>query len=171
MKYEILLSENHAGRGEGEYRMILDEPEKLTLKQLFTQLPVGKLWALFVIGAGLITGTFSFGYRLSSTINEAEIARLEIDYGRTISELRWEIKDLNDDIRKYKDIADHERLNSLYLSYILTRKKYIENPDSDTIVNADKSLEILDEYMYELWKENKIENRNEIREEIMSAGL
>jgi phosphate/sulfate permease len=49
------------------------EAEKLSLTQLLSRLKVGQLWAVFVVVVGIVTGTFTLGYKVASTVTEGKV--------------------------------------------------------------------------------------------------
>ena len=138
------------------------EASKMTIKQLLSQLRVAQLWTVLVVIVALITGSFSFGYQLSSSMAEANITKLEAEtvvktaeLQREISELQTKINYLRGNLEPYRGLETKERFLALYLRYLLAKENLALE---DTPENQEKfkvTQKALESLIIDLWSRHE----------------
>jgi len=97
--------------------------EKLTIKQLFSKMEIGQLWALIGVVAGLVAGACALGYKVSSMATDPKLAEKEAQ----LTAAKLEIEKKTDELKKATtetgDLGTKERFLSLYLRYLIANRQ------------------------------------------------
>ena len=131
------------------------EASKMTIKQLLSQLRVAQLWTVLVVIVAVITGSFSFGYQLSSSMAEANITKLEAETEVKTAELQREINYLRGNFEPYRGLETKERFLALYLRYLLAKENLALE---DTPENQEKfkvTQNALESLITDLWSRHE----------------
>ncbi len=128
---------------------------KLTMKQILSQLQISQFWGLLVIIVGLLAGAFTLGYKLSSSISEVKVGKLES-----------QINSLQEATKRFTGLEVKERFLALYVRYLLAKEKFTNSKTEEAYKEVRTTGQALEKLIFELWDRYK-----ESSEEIEIRGL
>ncbi|MFQ6111576.1 MAG: hypothetical protein ACE5LX_06040 [Nitrospinota bacterium] len=127
----------------------------MTIRQLISRLRVAQLWGVLVVIAALIGGSFSLGYKLSSSAAEVKTSKLE----RQVSALQ-------ENVKRFRGLESKERFLALYLRYLLAKGSLAKANTPENQETLRVSAEAFEKLILKLWQRHE-----EAKEELEIRGL
>ncbi len=126
------------------------EIEKLSISELISRCKVGQFWAVVVVIAGLIIGSFGIGYKMCASVNEAKINAIQLEIAKLTGDLQSKNKDLSKLTSENDLLYDKDWFLSLYLRYQLAKEKWNHDHEArEEFSEYNTAREAFDEYIIE----------------------
>lgn len=122
--------------------------ESLTISQIMTSMKPAQIWGVLVIVFGLLSGSFGLGYKLKSSVSEAEVAK----YKNTMSQFRG--------------LQSKEKFLALYLRYMIATDKYEKSESEKDLTMKDVAASNFKKYI-----EEHLKRGEDAKDEIDLQGL
>ena len=114
---------------------------KITAGQLVSQLGIRQLWSVGIVIAGLLGGSFTLGYKVSSSVGEPRIAKLETQV---------------DTLREcFRGLECKEKFLVLYVRYLLPKQNLAHVNTAENRQTLHKTGEAFENYLFNLWQRHE----------------
>jgi nitrate/nitrite-specific signal transduction histidine kinase len=125
--------------------------ENVSVRELILKMKIGQLWAIIVVIAGLITGSFTMGYKYNDSRNELKLISKEFELKQYLAAKDLELKQASSKLEEINnnlgELRKKDRFLSLFLRYEQARrpqerqaaKKALDSYINKFIDDADKA--------------------------------